>query len=60
MLSSPTVVQGPNGFGELGEVWQQDEDFYPYHPGIVYLYIYKWLIVKVNVGKYASPMDGIG
>ena len=33
---------------------------YPYHPCMVYLYTYIWLIFIANVGKYTSPMDAIG
>ena len=27
---------------------------------MVYLYIYTWLFVLVDVGKYTSPMDAMG
>ena len=34
----------------------------PYHPRMVWLplFTYIWLIFLVNVGKYTSPMDGMG
>ena len=25
-----------------------------------HIYLYEWLIFMVNVGKYTSPMDGMG
>ena len=30
------------------------------HPCMVYIYLHEWLIFMVNVGKYTSPMDGMG
>ena len=32
----------------------------PYHPWDWYIYLHGWLMFMVNVGKYTSPMDGMG
>ena len=32
----------------------------PYHPWDWYIYLHEWWISMVNVGKYTSPMDGMG
>ena len=45
-----------------GEVMMDNHGVHdiPYHPWEWYIYLHEWLIFMVNVGKYTSPMDGMG